>query len=63
MYSYMFRHFRVTIGQFTAIALLSYITFFKLQLLIIQYTKLRCFTQACISSQIVVVKITILYNY
>jgi hypothetical protein len=29
MYSYVFRHFRIIIRQFTTIALLLYITFFK----------------------------------
>ena len=60
LYSYMFRHCCFIIREFTTNALLSYTRFFKLQLLIIQYIKLRWFTQAYVSFQIVVVEITIL---
>jgi hypothetical protein len=46
LHSYMFRHFLVIIRAFTTNALLSYILFFKLQLLKIQFIKLRYFTSS-----------------
>ena len=55
LHCYMFRHFRVVIRQFTT----KVHTYFKLQLLELQFTKLRYFVQAYVNSQIVFVEIPV----
>jgi len=61
LHCYMFRHFSYH-PQFTTKALIKLHMFFKLQLLI-QFIKMRCFIQAYVSFQIVIVEITFLSNY